>query len=182
MTLFSVRFYLRSFMVSVLLTSSSMAALNVIADLGGESTAPFFDAINNENNEFTPPRSLDSLDSTVTSAPTGVADVSDMLPVTTPEMSTGKVVSRELNLTGMTPVFLVGDDALSREWLALRRDELKRRHATGLVVNVSDKAALAELQQLVPGVTLLPASASEIARRLQLSHYPVLITSTGLAQ
>ncbi|RII45717.1 DUF2859 domain-containing protein, partial [Salmonella enterica] len=32
------------------------------------------------------------------------------------------------------------------------------------------------------GVTLLPASASEIARRLQLSHYPVLITSTGLAQ
>ncbi|EDR5078600.1 integrating conjugative element protein [Salmonella enterica] len=166
-------------MVSVLLTSSSMAALNVIADLGGESTAPLFDAINNENNEFTPPRSLDS---TVTSAPPGAVDVSDMLPVTTPEMSAGKVEARELNLTGMTPVFLVGDDALSREWLALRRDELKRRHATGLVVNISDKAALAELQRLVPGVTLLPASASEIARRLQLSNYPVLITSAGLAQ
>ncbi|EEB8600458.1 integrating conjugative element protein [Salmonella enterica] len=166
-------------MVSVLLTSSSMAALNVIADLGGESTAPLFDAINNENNEFTPPRSLNSTETSAYPAP---ADISDMLPVSTPEMSAGKVVSRELNLTGMTPVFLVGDDALSREWLALRRDELKRRHATGLVVNVSDKAALAELQQLVPGVTLLPASASEIARRLQLSHYPVLITSTGLAQ
>ncbi|ENR3229957.1 integrating conjugative element protein [Salmonella enterica] len=166
-------------MVSVLLTSSSMAALNVIADLGGESTAPLFDAINNENNEFTPPRSLNSTETSAYPAP---ADISDMLPVSTPEMSAGKVVSRELNLTGMTPVFLVGDDVLSREWLALRRDELKRRHATGLVVNVSDKAALAELQQLVPGVTLLPASASEIARRLQLSHYPVLITSTGLAQ
>ncbi|EEN2982888.1 integrating conjugative element protein [Salmonella enterica] len=166
-------------MVSALLTTSSMAALNVIADLGGESTAPLFDAINNENNEFTPPRSLNSTETSAYPAP---ADISDMLPVSTPEMSAGKVVSRELNLTGMTPVFLVGDDALSREWLALRRDELKRRHATGLVVNVSDKAALAELQQLVPGVTLLPASASEIARRLQLSHYPVLITSTGLAQ
>lgn len=82
----------------------------------------------------------------------------------------------------MTPVFLVGDDPLSREWLTLRHDELKRLHATGLVVNVSDKAALTELQQRVPGVTLLPASASEIARRLQLNHYPVLITSTGLAQ
>lgn len=166
-------------MVSVLLTSSSMAALNVIADLGGESTAPLFDAINNENNEFTPPRSLNSTETSAYPAP---ADISDMLPVTTPEMQAGKVVSRELNLTGMTPVFLVGDDVLSREWLALRRDELKRRHAIGLVVNVSDKAALAELQRLVPGVTLLPASASEIARRLQLSHYPVLITSTGLAQ
>ncbi|EIW4464908.1 integrating conjugative element protein [Salmonella enterica] len=166
-------------MVSALLTTSSMAALNVIADLGGESTAPLFDAINNENNEFTPPRSLNSTETSAYPAP---ADISDMLPVTTPEMSAGKVESRELNLTGMTPVFLVGDDALSREWLALRRDELKRRHATGLVVNVSDKAALAELQQLIPGVTLLPASASEIARRLQLSHYPVLITSTGLAQ
>lgn len=82
----------------------------------------------------------------------------------------------------MTPVFLVGDDALSRQWLTLRRDELKRLRATGLVVNVSDKAALSQLQQLVPGVTLLPASASEIARRLQLSHYPVLITASGLTQ
>jgi integrating conjugative element protein (TIGR03765 family) len=172
--LYSVGFYLRTLVVSVLLTTSSMAALNVIADLGGESTAPLFDAINNENNEFTPPRSL--------SAEPAPADISDMLPVTTPEMSAGKVVSRELHLAGMTPVFLVGDDPLSREWLTLRHDELKRLHATGLVVNVGDKAALTELQQLIPGVTLLPAAASEIARRLQLSHYPVLITSTGLAQ
>lgn len=179
MKLYSVRFFLSAFMVSALLTTSPMAALNVIADLGGESTAPLFDAINNENNEFTPPWSLNSTETSAYPAP---ADISDMLPVTTPEMQAGKVVSRELNLTGMTPVFLVGDDVLSREWLALRRDELKRRHATGLVVNVSDKAALAELRQLIPGVTLLPASASEIARRLQLSHYPVLITSTGLAQ
>ena len=176
MKLFSACFCLKTFMVSVLLTPSSMAALNVIADLGGESTAPFFDAINNENNEFTPPRSL-------TAEPVPApADISDMLPVTTPEMSAGKVVSRELHLAGMTPVFLVGDDPLSREWLTLRHDELRRLHATGLVVNVSDKAVLTELQQRVPGVTLLPASASEIARRLQLSHYPVLITSTGLAQ
>lgn len=178
MKLFSVRYCLRTFMVSALLTTSSMAALNVIADLGGESTAPLFDAINNENNEFTPPRSL-----TPSVTPSGTpADVSDMLPVSTPEMRAGKVASRALTLTGMTPVFLVGDDTLSREWLTLRRDELKRLHATGLVVNVSDKAALTALQQMIPGVTLLPASASEIAHRLQLSHYPVLITATGLAQ
>lgn len=178
MKLLTVHFCLRTVVVSLLLTTSSMAALNVIADLGGESTAPLFDAVNNENNEFTPPRSLTP---PVTSSGTP-ADVSDMLPVSTPEMRTGKVEPRALTLTGMTPIFLVGDDALSRQWLTLRRDELKRLHATGLVVNVSDKAALSQLQQLVPGVTLLPASASEIARRLQLSHYPVLITASGLTQ
>lgn len=177
MKLLPVRFCLRTFIVSALLTTSPMATLNVIADLGGESTAPLFDAINNENNEFTPPRSLNA-----TPEPQGPADIRDMLSVSTPEMRAGKVASRALTLTGMTPVFLVGDDALSREWLTLRHDELRRLHATGLVVNVSDKAALTELQQRVPGVTLLPASASDIARRLQLSHYPVLITATGLAQ
>ncbi len=179
MKLYSVGFCLRTLIVSALLTTSSMAALNVIADLGGETTAPLFDAINNENNEFTPPRTLNSPDMSSIPAP---ADVSDMLPVITPEMCAGKVEPRELNLTGMTPVFLVGDDSLSREWLTLRRDELKRLQATGLVVNISDKAAFSELQRLVPGVTLLPASASEIACRLQLSNYPVLITATGLAQ
>lgn len=179
MKLLPVRLCFNTVMASILLTTSSMAALNVIADLGGESTAPFFDAVNNEYNEFTPPRSLNSPEMSSTPAP---ADVSDMLPVTTPEMRAGKVEPRALTLTGMTPVFLVGDDPLSGEWLTLHHDELKRLHATGLVVNISDKAALTELQQRVPGVTLLPASASDIARRLQLSHYPVLITATGLTQ
>lgn len=178
MNLSFLRSSLLAIMACAAVSASSVAALNVVADLGGESTALLFDAINNENNEFTPPRSL-NLPARQAGAP---ADISDMLPVTTPQMRAGKVESRALTLTGMTPVFLVGDDALSRQWLTLRRDELKRLHATGLVVNVSDKAALVQLQQIVPGVTLLPASASEIARRLQLSHYPVLITATGLAQ
>ncbi|MGP0838181.1 DUF2859 domain-containing protein, partial [Serratia sp. CY85251] len=33
-----------------------------------------------------------------------------------------------------------------------------------------------------PGIPMAPASGSELARRLQLSHYPVLITDTGLTQ
>lgn len=33
-----------------------------------------------------------------------------------------------------------------------------------------------------PGVSLAPASGSELARRLQIEHYPVLITDTGLTQ
>ncbi|EDM1357314.1 integrating conjugative element protein [Salmonella enterica subsp. enterica serovar Newport] len=172
----AIRYTLVPVALTGLLTASAMAALTVVADLGGESTAPLFDAVNNETNEFTPPRPL--------TPPSSVSPVTvdEMLPVSTPEMTPGRVENRRSELTGMTPVFLVGDDALSRRWLAQRRGDLQRLHATGLVVNVTDGTALRDLQALAPGLTLLPASASDIARRLGLAHYPVLITADGLSQ
>ncbi|EAM3008495.1 TPA: integrating conjugative element protein [Salmonella enterica subsp. diarizonae serovar 50:r:z] len=172
----AVRYTLLPVTLAGLLTTSAMAALTVVADLGGESTTPLFDAVNNETNEFTPPRTL------TPSPSVSPVTVDEMLPVSTPEMTPGRVENRRSELTGMTPVFLVGDDALSRRWLEQRRGDLQRLHATGLVVNVTDGTALRDLQALAPGLTLLPASASDIARRLGLAHYPVLITADGLSQ
>ncbi|WP_431521391.1 PFL_4695 family integrating conjugative element protein [Blastomonas fulva] len=54
--------------------------------------------------------------------------------------------------------------------------------AVGLVVNVESMAALVELRHLAPGLTLAPASGDDLAQRLDLRHYPVLITSTGIEQ
>ncbi|EBD6544533.1 integrating conjugative element protein [Salmonella enterica] len=173
----AIRYTLVPVVLTGLLTTSAMAALTVVADLGGESTAPLFDAVNNETNEFTPPRTL-----TPPSPSASPVTVDEMLPVSTPEMVPGRVENRRSELTGMAPVFLVGDDALSRRWLEQRRGDLQRLHATGLVVNVTDGTALRDLQALAPGLTLLPASASDIARRLGLTHYPVLITADGLSQ
>ncbi|ELU0512685.1 integrating conjugative element protein [Salmonella enterica] len=173
----AVRYTLLPVTLAGLLTTSAMAALTVVADLGGESTAPLFDAVNNETNEFTPPRPL-----TPPSFSASPVTVDEMLPVSTPEMTPGRVENRRSELTGMTPVFLVGDDALSRRWLEQRRGDLQQLHATGLVVNVTDGTALRGLQTLAPGLTLLPESASDIARRLGLAHYPVLITADGLSQ
>lgn len=173
----SVRYTLLPVLMAGLLSTSAMAALTVVADLGGESTVPLFDAVNNETNEFTPPRTLMP---PLLSTPS--VTVVDMLPVSTPEMTPGRVENRRLKLTGMTPVFLLGDDALSRTWLELRRTDLQQLHATGLVVNVTGDASLRDMQTLVPGLTLLPASASDIARRLHLTNYPVLITADGLSQ
>jgi len=106
MNLSVIRAMLLAVTTLICITASSLAALNVIADLGGQPTAPLFDAINNENNEFTPPRSLNP------PVPPSRADISGMLPVTTPEMSAGKVEPRALSLASMTPVFLVGDVTL----------------------------------------------------------------------
>ena len=49
-------------------------------------------------------------------------------------------------------------------------------------VNVESMAALTALRRLAPGLILSPASGDDLAQRLGLRHYPVLITATGVEQ
>ncbi|MBC8946543.1 integrating conjugative element protein [Xenorhabdus indica] len=149
------------------------AELNVIADLGGKDASLFYESINAQPDH----RSAQSYH--FLSEVTGEAA---MLPVNTPELTPGKVVNRSLQLPGMGALFLIGDDADSRRWLSQNTTRLKTLHAVGLVVNVSEMAGLQSLRALAPDVLLSPASGSELARRLQLRHYPVLITETALSQ
>lgn len=150
----------------------SHAGLNVIADLGGEDAAPFFTAINKQPASASPPPVL----------PATPPGLSAMLSVTTPEMTPGAVEDRPLQLPGIGALFLVGDDPRSRAWLQASASALLTNHAAGMIVNVNSAEAVQELRDLVPGVPLVPASGSELARRLQLQHYPVLITDSGLSQ
>lgn len=85
-------------------------------------------------------------------------------------------------MPGMRSIFLIGDDELSRRWLALRRDQLIQLNAVGYVVNVASKAAWDDLQHQANGLELLPVSGSDLAVRLRISHYPVLISEKGLEQ
>ena len=59
---------------------------------------------------------------------------------------------------------------------------LRQRGAVGLVVNVETVQGLARLRALVPGVPLAPVVGDDLAERLGLRHYPVLITATGIEQ
>ncbi|HEI8868316.1 TPA: integrating conjugative element protein [Serratia odorifera] len=155
-----------------LATSAALANLNVIADVGGEDASPYFEGINAQGGTPTSP-----------SGQRGVADAqTNMFPVSTPEMTPGDVAARPLQLPGIGALFIVGDDDASRSWLRVNAEGLKSRNAVGLVVNVSNLPAMQSLQSLVPSVPMAPASGSELARRLQLSNYPVLITDTGLSQ
>lgn len=110
------------------------------------------------------------------------AGEASMLPVSSARMSPGQVSSRDLNMPGLPPFFLLGDDALSLAWLAEQANQLRAMGAVGLVVEVADTAALTRIRALAPGLTLLPASGDDIAARLQIQHYPVLITATALQQ
>jgi integrating conjugative element protein (TIGR03765 family) len=159
-------------LAGLLFSLACQAGLNVIADLGGEDASPYFEAINKQPG-------MPGADP-VMQLPVRQG-LEAMLPVRTPELSPGDVTARALKLPGIGALFLVGDDALSRAWLQENADALAERHAAGMIVNVENAGAVRALQALVPGVPLAPASGAEIARRLRVSHYPVLITDTGLS-
>ncbi len=79
----------------------------------------------------------------------------------------------------MAPLFLIGDDPLSRAWLSAHRTQLARAGATGLVVNVESLAAFRLLQQLAPELPMAPASFDDLARQIGLSVYPVYMPPQG---
>ncbi|QCR38670.1 integrating conjugative element protein [Nissabacter sp. SGAir0207] len=148
---------------------AALAELNVIADLGGQNTQAIFEAVNRQN---TPP------------APAAAPEQGEaaMLPVITLKLSPGNVTPRALQLPGIGALFIMGDDSYSRQWLQQNAQQLSARNAAGLVVNVESLESLKSLRGLAPGLQLAPSSGSELARRLQLTHYPVLITDSGLSQ
>jgi integrating conjugative element protein (TIGR03765 family) len=95
-------------------------------------------------------------------------------------LTPGDELRRVIRAPSLTPLFLVGDDDRSRAWLKQRRVELQAQRAVGLVVNVATPEALAALRRLAPGLVLSPASGDDLAHRLGIKHYPVLITATGI--
>ncbi|MFK3776203.1 integrating conjugative element protein [Pseudomonas sp. NPDC089406] len=105
-----------------------------------------------------------------------------VLPVRSARLSPGAVLPRKLSLPGMTPLFLVGQDAASLEWLSRHAQALQDLGANGLAVEVDEAQALRRIQTAAPGLNIWPVSGDDIAERLELEHYPVLITPTGLEQ
>lgn len=149
--------------------------LIVVEDRGGVSALPYYRALNPQNAPGKPPAS--------TASPRigGPADAeAAMLPVLSARLSPGEEPRRVIRAPGLSPLFLVGDDDRSRAWLRQRHKILRELHAVGLVVNVTTHEALSALRRLAPGLMLSPASGDDLAQRLGLRHYPVLITATGI--
>ncbi|WP_397459858.1 integrating conjugative element protein [Pseudomonas asplenii] len=106
----------------------------------------------------------------------------DFLPVRSSRLSPGSVAHRAINLPGFTALFLIGDDPRSHAWLHQRLPDLQRLGAVGLVVNVESMAALQALRHRAPGLSLTPVPGDDLAARLALTRYPVLITATAIEQ
>lgn len=104
-------------------------------------------------------------------------------PVRTPGMSPGPVEARKAQLPQLAaaPFFLVGNDPLSRDWLARFGGRLAKMGAVGFLVQAESDADLKAMRQLAPGLPITPLDASSLAKTLGLSHYPVLV-SAGLVE
>ncbi|WHS57676.1 integrating conjugative element protein [Pseudomonas sp. G2-4] len=105
-----------------------------------------------------------------------------ILPISSSRLSPGQITPRALIMAGLQPFFLVGDDPQSLAWLRQHAAELQEMGAAGLAVEVANTEALARIRAAAPGITILPVNGNDIATRLQIEHYPVLITATSLEQ
>lgn len=111
-----------------------------------------------------------------------LVDEAWILPVNSSQLTPGQITRRPLNMPGLQPFFLVGDDSQSLAWLRQRAAGLREMGAAGLAVEVADTEALSRIRAAAPGITILPVNGNDIATRLQIKHYPVLVTATSLEQ
>jgi integrating conjugative element protein (TIGR03765 family) len=174
-----LRSLLRSFPLAAmgLLTPAMVMAAEsiVVEDRGGVSALPYYETLDSSPEDRAVPSAPQPIPRSLSEAE------ASLLPVRSLRLSPGDEPPRAIHAPGLTPIFLVGDDDLSRAWLARHTTELRELRAVGLVVDVSSPESLARLRRLVPDLTLSPASGDDLAERLGISHYPVRITATGIA-
>lgn len=104
------------------------------------------------------------------------------LPVHTPELSPGKLEREARRLPIAPPLFLIGADPLSLQWLARYRERLIELHAVGLLVQAKDWDDLQQVANVGQGLRITPAPGTTLAKQFGLRHYPVLLSAQGIEQ
>ncbi len=171
------RYWFRG-MVAVLALYPAIAgaALTVIYDSGNtQPIAPFLEAF--DAGDESPQQSP-----VPTKPPLGAADPQALLPIQSPGLTPGPVQARSHDRPFARPFFLIGSDARSRQWLQDHRERLKAIGAVGMLVQADTLDDLRTIAELADGLSILPASASDIAKALGISHYPVLISTHAIEQ
>jgi integrating conjugative element protein (TIGR03765 family) len=159
----------------VLLPMLACAEITVIYDSGHtQPLAPYLEIL-----DTTAPTTSPALKRSPT---LGAADINTLLPIHSPGLTPGPVAARSHHRPFARPFFLIGSDQTSKQWLIKHRDRLKEIGATGMLVQAETLADLQTTAELSGGLPIMPASASDIAAALGITHYPVLITSQGIEQ
>lgn len=107
------------------------------------------------------------------------------LPVRSPSLTPGLVAQRPLpalegKMAAARPLFIVGADQWSLQWLQQNRDHLEAMNAAGMVVAVENEQELAMLRLAAMDLDLIAASGEVLAQELGLRHYPALIAPPGI--
>lgn len=91
----------------------------------------------------------------------------------------GLVTQHHINFKGLSnPIFIIGDDPISKKWLSEHTTTLRELHALGFITNIKNPETLRELQT-ESDLPLLPANVDDLMFILEANHYP-LIASEGI--
>lgn len=155
--------------------SIASADLTVIFDNGqARPISDFFSPLDSATSDKVPP--------TIDKPQLGAADVQSLLPIRSPGLTPGKFTARAHPVPFAGAFFLIGSDALSKHWLRQHRKALKAMGAAGLLVEASSLEDLRAIAEIADGLPIIPASASDIAKALGISHYPVGISGGHIWQ
>ena len=105
-----------------------------------------------------------------------------LFPIHTPELTPGAVNPQTTRLLLPQAFFMVGCDGRSRQWLSQFQERLIQIGAVGLVVEADSLADFQALSAVAQGLRLSPAPASQLAKQLGISHYPVLVSASRIEQ
>ena len=112
----------------------------------------------------------------------GAANIELLLPIRSVGLTPGKVIARAHNVPFARPYFLIGSDEWSKRWLVQHRKVLKDIGAVGMLVEAMTIEDLQDIATLADGLSITPASGSDIAKAIGIDHYPVGITAGRLWQ
>lgn len=162
-----------SSLVVLLLSAQANANDLTVLSAGGSSASRYYESLSIQSSEKAIPP-LPNIQ---------VHDINNMMFPVKSNLTPGYVQARTINANGLAqPIFLMGYDETSIEWLQQRRTILVELNAIGLVVNVPDAEAMAYLQSLVPELMMSPVPGDDIAERIGTKHYPFLLTRNSIEQ
>lgn len=103
-------------------------------------------------------------------------------PVKSERLSVGVIHPKKINLPSIQPIFIIGSDQASLQWLSEHLSPFKALHAIGLLVNEESDDDLDHIRKIAEGVPIIPIDGDDIAKELQLQHYPAFISSNEITQ
>ena len=106
-------------------------------------------------------------------------------PVISQKLKVGRVTYTEAsevrNDIISEPLFIIGYDPVSIDWLKANRGHLNKNKAIGLIVNVKSSKEMDHLQSIAgKNVRLQPTPGDDLAEHLKISHYPFYLDTNGV--
>ena len=149
--------------------------LEVIGDFGGQSAEPFLPSDSDFKEQL----------QKLKDERRGKRFLVSNLPVSSPSLTVGRVGPQEA--AGIRydmlsrPMFIIGYDSVSINWLKQNRRFLKEKRAIGLVVNVATVEEMNHLQSVAgEGVLLQATNGEQMAKAIKLRHYPFFVDKNGV--